>query len=344
MTVTKANMMIFTHAPLRQLKRRPGAMTALRAVAVLGLASLPILAHSQSFPAKPIRLILSISGAGDLTARALGDRMTQSLGVPFLVEVQSGAGGAQAATAVARAAPDGHTMLFSSTSAMIMRQFLVKNLPYDTLRDFIPVARVGEAIAAVFVAADFPAKNFAELIDYVKRNPGKVSYSTTGIGTTHHLSGHMIGELNAMNWVHVPYKSGPQAVQDLVAGRTPVSIGTIGTFTGMVQAGKARVVAINNADRFSEMPAIPTVTESLQGYERPQGWMAYFAPAGVSQAVVRRVEGEIIKAANEPGIKAKLLGAGIVVDTLNSDGFTASIRREIANTAKLVKSAGIQPE
>jgi tripartite-type tricarboxylate transporter receptor subunit TctC len=203
---------------------------------------------------------------------------------------------------------------------------------------------VGEAIAAVFVSADFPAKTFAEMIDYVKRNPGKVSYSTTGIGTTHHLSGHMIGELNNMNWVHVPYKSGPQAVQDLVASRTPVSIGTIGTFTGMVAAGKARVLAINNAERFSEMPGVPTVNEMLQGYDRPQGWMAYFAPAAVPLPVVKRVEGEIIRAANEAPVKAKLLGAGIVVDTLGTEAFHASIKREIAATAKIVKSAGIQPE
>ena len=305
---------------------------------------LPGAVLAQSYPAKPIRLILSISGAGDLTARALGEKMSQTLGQPFVVEIQSGAGGAQGATAVARAVPDGHTLLFSSTSAMIMRQFLVKEMPYDTLRDFIPVAKVGEALAAVMVSADFPASTFVELIDYVKRNPGKMSYSTTGIGTTHHLSGHMIEQMNNMSWVHVPYKSGPQAVQDLVGGRTPVTISTIGTFRGMVLAGKARVLAINNNDRFSEMPTVPTVGESLPGYDRPQGWMAYFAPAGVSLPVVRRVEGEIIKAANEASIKAKLLAAGIVVETLPSDAFAASIRREITATAKLVKAAGIQPE
>lgn len=299
---------------------------------------------AQSYPSKPIRLILSISGVGDLTARSLGEKMSQTLGQPFVVEIQSGAGGAQGATAVARAVPDGHTLLFSSTSAMIMRQFLVKEMPYDTLRDFIPVARVGEALAAVMVAADFPAATFAEMIDYVKRNPGKVSYSTTGIGTTHHMSGTMIEQLNNMSWVHVPYKSGPQAVQDLVGGRTPVTISTIGTFRGMVQAGKARVLAINNNDRFSEMPNVPTVGESMQGYDRPQGWMAYFAPAAVPMPVIKRVEAEIVKAANEPGIKAKLLAAGVVVETLPSEAFTASIRREITATAKLVKSAGILPE
>lgn len=304
----------------------------------------PCVGLAQSYPAKPIRLILSISGAGDLTARTLGEKMSQTLGQPFVVEIQSGAGGAQGAAAVARALPDGHTLLFSSTSAMIMRQFLVKEMPYDTLRDFIPVARVGEALAAVMVSADFPAGTFVELIDHVKRNPGKVSFSTTGIGTTHHLSGYMIEQLSNMSWVHVPYKSGPQAVQDLVGGRTPVTIGTIGTFRGMVLAGKARVLAINNNDRFSEMPNVPTVGESLSGYDRPQGWMAYFAPTGVPQPVVRRVEGEIIKAANEPSIKAKLLAAGIVVETSPSESFAASIRREIASTAKLVKSAGILPE
>jgi tripartite-type tricarboxylate transporter receptor subunit TctC len=309
---------------------------------VLLLALAPL--QAQTYPAKPIRLVLTISGGGDLTARTLGDRMSTALGQPFLVEIQSAAGGAQGAVTVQRAAPDGHTLLFASTSSMIMRQFLVKDTPYDTMRDFTPIAKVGEAIAAIVASTSFPPNTFAELIDYAKRNPGKVSYATTGIGTTHHLSGLMIEQMTGINWVHVPYKSGPQSVQDLVGGRIPVSIGTVSTFMGMVQAGKAKVIAINSNERFSEMPAVTTVGEGLPGYDRPAGWMAYFGPAGLPRPIAARVEGEVIRAANETGVKSKLLAAGIVVETLPADSFTGNIKREIALAGRLVKAAGIQPE
>ncbi len=322
----------------RAMKKSPWSLP------LLVLLATPMLSLAQSYPARPIRLVLTISGGGDLTARALGDRMGPALGAPILVEVQSAAGGALGANTVARAAPDGYTLLFASTSTMIMRPFLVKEMTYDTNRDFTPIAKVGEAIAAVVASTAFPANNFAELVDYARRNPGKVSYSSTGIGTTHHLSGLMIEQMSGINWVHVPYKTGPQAVQDLVAGRTPVSIGTVSTFTGMIQAGKAKLIAINSNERFSETPAVLTIGESLPGYDRPAGWMAYFGPAGLPQAISRRVEAEIIKAANDPAIKAKLLAAGIVVETVPGDTFGTTIKRDISLVAKLVRAAGIQPE
>src|SRR6185503_6708432 len=160
----------------------------LAALAALAIAP----ALGQAYPAKPIRLVLTVSGGGDLTARSLGEKMSAALGQPFLVEIQSGAGGAQGAITVQRAAPDGYTLLFASTSSMIMRQFLVKDTPYDTLRDFTPIARVGEALSAIIASASFAPSTMAELLDYAKKNPGKVSYATTGIGTTFHLSGFMI--------------------------------------------------------------------------------------------------------------------------------------------------------
>ena len=308
------------------------------------LVSFAPAALAQSYPTKPIRVILSVSGGGDLVARSLGEKMGPTLGVPTVVEIQSGAGGAQGATSVARAAPDGHTLLFSTTSAMIMRQFLVKEMPYDTLRDFTPIAKVGEAISGILASASFPANNLSELIDYAKRNPGKVSYATTGIGTTHHMSGLMIEQMSGINWVHVPYKSGPQSVQDLVGGRIPISIGTLSTLPGQIQSGKVKLIAINSNERFSETPSVLTVGETLPGYDRPSGWMAYFGPAGLPPLIARRIESEIIKAANDQAIKAKLLVAGIVVETTPADAFTAMIKRETALAGKLVRAAGIQPE
>ncbi len=310
----------------------------------LTAALLPPTALSQAYPSKPIKLVLTISGGGDLTARALGEKMSASLGEPILVEIQSAAGGAQGATTVQRAAPDGYTLLFASTSSMVMRSFLVKDNPYDTLRDFTPIAKVGEAISGIIASAAFPPNGFAELIDYAKRNPGKVSYATTGIGTTHHLSGILIAQMTGIDWVHVPYKTGPQSVQDLVGGRIPVSIGTVSTFMPMITAGKAKVLAINSNERFSEMPSVITVGEALPGYDRPAGWMAYFGPAGLPAPITRRVENEIVRAASDPAIKQKLLVAGIVVETVGSAGFAEEVKRQIALAGRLTRAAGIQPE
>ena len=155
---------------------------------------------------------------------------------------------------------------------MIMRQFLVKEMPYDTQRDFTPVARIGEAIAAIFISAEFPAKSYAEMIDYAKRNPGKVSYSTTGIGTTHHLSGHMIGELSNINWVHVPYKSGPQAMTDLIGGQIELAFENAPNCVPHVQANRLRAIGVTTLTRARALPDVPPIAEAgVPGSAAPAG-------------------------------------------------------------------------
>jgi tripartite-type tricarboxylate transporter receptor subunit TctC len=311
------------------------------AACLLAVLSFPAVAQ---YPVKPIRVVLTVSAAGDLTVRTLAEKMAPTLGQPIVVEIQSAAGGAQGATTVARAAPDGYTLLYGTIGAMVLRQFLVKDLPYDTVRDFTPIAKVGEAVAAIVASSAFPPNNFAEMIEFARRNPGKVSYATTGIGSTHHMTGILFEQLTGIRWVHIPYKTGPQSAQDLAGGRVPVAIGTLTTYKSMVDAGKAKVIAINGAERYTEMPNVPTVGEVLPGYDRPAGWMAFFGPAGLPQPIVRRMETELIRAASDAGVKAKLLTAGVLIDTLPADRFAAAIRRDIEMSARLIKAAGIQPE
>src|SRR4051812_6769995 len=154
--------------------------------------AVPAVVPAQAWPAKPIRVVLTISGGGETNARVVMDKMSQAMGQPFVVDAQSGAGGAVGATAVARAAPDGYTLLYGTNSAMSLRRYLVKDLPYDTLPDFVPVAKIGEATSAVAASANAPFKTLADVIEYAKKNPGKVSFGTPGIGTTHHLSGVLV--------------------------------------------------------------------------------------------------------------------------------------------------------
>ncbi len=308
------------------------------------LALLPLLAAAQPYPSKPIRVVLTVSAAGEVTVRALAEKMTPMLGQPFIVDVQSAAGGAQGATTVARAAPDGYTLLYGTNGAMVLRQFLVKDMPYDTLRDFVPIARVGEALAGIVVSSDIGVSSLKELIDYAKRNPGKVSYATTGIGGSNHLTGVVIEQMTGIRWVHVPYKTGPQSAQDLMGGRVPVALGTLTTYKALTDTGKAKVVAINGDRRFSEMPDVPTIGEVLPGYERPAGWMAFFAPARTPAPIVKRVEESVLKAANDPAVQDRLLKIGVVVETLPAEKFGAALKKDIELNGRLVKAAGIEPE
>jgi tripartite-type tricarboxylate transporter receptor subunit TctC len=300
--------------------------------------------QAQNWPAKPIRVVLTISGGGETNARVVMDRMTQALGVPFVVESQSGAGGAVGATAVARSAPDGYTLLYGTNSAMVLRRFLVKDMPYDTLRDFVPIARIGEATSAVAAPANSPFKTLADAIEFAKKNPGKLSYGTPGIGTTHHLSGVMIEQLTGARMVHVPYKSAPQSTTDLIGGRVDMVFTTISSFLPFVDSGKLKIIAINAGSRFEKLPDVPTVAEILPGYERPSSWIGTFAPTGTPQPIVRRLSDEFVRQTSLPEVKARIATLGTNADPAPSEQFAAFLKRDIESVGRLMKAAGIQPE
>jgi tripartite-type tricarboxylate transporter receptor subunit TctC len=316
-------------------------------VAALSLiaAGLPVASLAQqAYPSKPIRTILTISGGGEVNARLLAEKMSESLGVPILIESQSGAGGAVGATSVAHALPDGYTLLYATPASLILRKHLVKAMPYDTLRDFVPIAQVGEPVLALVAAPAFAPNSLAEMIEYAKRNPRKVSYGSSGIGTAHHLSGVLVAQMSGTDMVHIPYKSGPQSVTDLVGGRIQVMYGVMSTFTPMVEVGKMKVLAINGPIRYRAMPQVPTIAEVLPGFDRPPSWIGYFGPAGLPQPIVKRLSDEIIKAATNPKVKAKVEASGTTLDPVPSEQFTAFVKRNVELTAKVMATAGVEPE
>ena len=314
-----------------------------RAGAVL-LALAVFSAQAQNWPAKPIRMVLTISGGGETNARVVMDRVSQALGVPIVVDAQSGAGGSVGATQVARATPDGYTILYGTNSAMTLRRFLVKDMPYDTMKDFIPVARIGEATSAVAATMSLPVSTLGELIEYARRNPGKVNYGTPGIGTTHHLSGVLIEQMTGIKMVHVPYKSAPQSVTDLVAGRIDVVFTTLSSFLPFSDAGKLKVIGINGSQRSDKVPNAPTILEALPGFERPRSWIGTFAPVGTPALVVKRLSDEIVRAASLPEVKARVASLGTMADPAPSDEFAAFLRSDAESVGRLMKAAGIQPE
>jgi tripartite-type tricarboxylate transporter receptor subunit TctC len=301
-------------------------------------------AHAQSYPSRPIRSIMTVAGGADVVARLVAQGLTTALGQPVVVESQSGAGGAIGAENVARAAPDGYTIMLTSASALVMNRFLSKSARLDPLRDLTPITKAFETVAVVVVNPTFPAGSMRELIEFAKRHPGKLSYGTSGIGTTHHLAGESIRLLTGIDWVHVPYKGGPPVITDLIAGEIQVGFSILATAAPFIASGKIRVLAVNGAMRYHVIGNVPTVTEELPGYEPPSTWGGYFGPAGMPRAIVARLHDEIARILNSPEVRARAEDIGFPVATSTPEELTATIRRDIEYTARIVKAVGIRPE
>ena len=314
---------------------------ALTAVLTLGAFAM---ARAQTYPVKPIRLVLAISGGGETVARTFAQEMSVSLGQAVVVDGQSGAGGAVGAAIVARAAPDGYTLLYASPNSQVFRLFLVKDVGYDPVRDFTPIARNVHTPLAIAASADFPVSSLKEFIDYARRNPGKVSYSTTGIGTGHHLNSEHLKNLTGIDFVHVPYKSGPQQMQDLVVGRIPMAGSILANFLPHVRAGKVRLLAIIGRDRNPFAPDIPTVREVVPGFESLEGWSAYFGPAGLPRPIVMRLHAEIARIAEKPEVRATVEKLGYGLNLSTPEELEEMVKRDIAHAAKLADKAGVRPE
>lgn len=302
------------------------------------------LAMAQPYPAKPIRMLVSFGGGGENNARIIAERAAESLGVPVLVEANGAAGGSIAVMNVVRADPDGYTILYSTAQTLLFRPFLVKNSPYHPLKDLVPLLKVGEATQSVAASLTLPVASFGELIEYAKRNPGKVSYATTGIGTTGHLSGALIERLTGIQMVHVPYKSGNQSLPDLISGRVQLSFTTLSTFVPMLEKGKIRMLAITQGGRSERLPDLPLVADLLPGYEVPPGWIAIMGPLRLPQPIVKRLSDSFVAAANVPDVKRRIAQVGTSINTKPSGEFAVSIKQDFELAGRLIKASGVEPE
>ena len=269
---------------------------------------------AQSYPVKPIRLVLAISGGGETVARLVAQDLSVSLGQPVVVDTQSGAGGAVGATMVARASPDGYTLLYASPNSQVFRLFLVRNVGYDPIKDFTAIAKNVETTLCIVAQSGFPATTLREFIDYARANPGKVSYSTTGIGTGHHLNSEQLKSLAGIDFAHVPYKSGPQQVQDLIAGRAPVGGSILSNMIPLIRAGKIRALAIIGRERSPLLPDVPTFKEL--GYDAEfYIWIGLFAPASTPEPILQTLRTDIQKGINgDNGFNQSMIKLGAVPD------------------------------
>jgi len=317
----------------------------------LGIAALTSFALSagvmaQAYPVKPIRIIVAVSaGPGvDYVARALGPKMQDDLGQALVIENQPGGNGIIGSAAVARSNPDGYMVLMATPSMIITAMLLTKGIPYDSLKDFAPVTAAVEPFTSMIVHPSVPANNVKELVEWVKKNPGKVSYGSAGIGSVFHMVGELFNSAAGTDMVHVPYKSVPPAVLAVVANEVSVTYAALSNALPQARGGKARIIGILEKSRFARMPDVATVGETLPGFEKPPSWFGYLAPAGTPGPVVNRLQASVVKAMAAPDVRASFddLALGIIGNTPAE--FAAQIKSGFAVYARAIKIAGLKQE
>jgi tripartite-type tricarboxylate transporter receptor subunit TctC len=300
---------------------------------------------AQPYPAKPIRIIVPFPAGGiaDVYARLIGARIGESWGQPVVVENRTGAGGNIGADAVAKSPPDGYTIAMGSLGTHAVNVSLFASMPYDPVRDFAPIAHVLEAEGLLVVHPSVAAQNVAELIGLLRAKPGAMTYASAGMGTASHLAGELFKVLAKVDMVHVPYKGNVPAITDLLAGQTALLFATMPTVLPHAKAGKLRALATIGAARAAAAPDLPTVAETLPGFE-VNNWIGLFAPARTPADIVQRWNAEVLRTMQSPQIQARLPAEGARFIPTTPEQFGAFVKAEIAKWAPVVKASGARVE
>jgi tripartite-type tricarboxylate transporter receptor subunit TctC len=299
---------------------------------------------SQAYPARPVRIIVGFTagGAFDITARLIGQWLTERLGQPFVVENRPGASTNLAADAVVRAPADGYT-LFLGGAVNTINATLYEKLNFHFKSDFAPVAGLVRFPNVMEVHPSFPAKTVPEFIAYAKANPGKVNMASSGTGTSQHLSGELFKMMTGVNLTHVPYRGAPQAMTDLLSGQVQVSFDPLPASIEFVKSGKLRALGVTTAARAETLPDIPAVGEFVPGYEA-SGWNGMVARANTPTEIVQKLNREINAGLADPGLKTKLAALGGTVLAGSPADFGELIAGDTVKWGKVIKFAGIKPE
>jgi tripartite-type tricarboxylate transporter receptor subunit TctC len=310
-------------------------------------AGAPVELYAQEvWPTKPIKVIVPLApgGAADLVMRAIGEEMTASVKQQFILENRPGGGGTLAAEMVVRAAPDGYTLLMGNSAIFGIAPYLVKKLSYDPLKDFTPLTTVVELPIVLAVNSAVPANNVAEFINYAKKNSGKLSFGSSGYGTTMHLAGELLNHQAGIEMVHIPYKGGAPALVDVMSGQIPVVMAALSTVAPHIGGGKIKVLATVEAKRSASHPDIPTVGETLPGYWVPSSWLGILAPAGLPEPIADRMHAEFVRATNTPHVRALLEKNGFELNTRRRAEFAAELRDSLIRFGKIAEAAKISAQ
>jgi tripartite-type tricarboxylate transporter receptor subunit TctC len=305
------------------------------------LAPLPLAA--QTAFTRPIRLIVpwAPGGTTDILARIVAEPLGQALGQTVVVENRSGASGNVGSDVVAKAAPDGEVLLFGSMSTHAMNQALMRSMPFDGVADFTPLAMLGFAVNTMVVHPSVPAQTVPEFIAYVRANPDKLAYASAGPGSTNHLCAALFESMTGTKMVHVPYRGGQPAVTDTVAGQTQLLFSAATQTMPHVTGGRLRLLAVTEPTRWSGRPGVPTVGETVPGYEMAV-WYGAFGPKGMNPALQQRLNTELNRVLLLPAVKDRLTGMGVEIAPESTDAFSRRLHADAEKWGALIRRLGIE--
>lgn len=315
-------------------------------VLVLGVVAVLMSAPAEAqtnYPTRPVTLVVPFPAGGstDLVSRLVAQKMVAPLGQQVLVDNRGGAGGNIGSAAVARAAPDGYTILMGTVATHALNPLLYKKMPYDAVKDFAPISLLAIIPNVLVVNLDFPPKDVKELITLAKASPGKYSYASSGNGTPLHLSGELFKTMAGVDIVHVPYKGAGPALVDVMGGHVPMMFDNLPPSLEQIRAGKVRGLAVTTKERAPSVPDMPTIAETLPGYET-YTWNAFFAPAGTPNEIIMRLNAAALAALADPDVAAKLKDLSVTVVGSTPEQLAIHVKAEHAKWAPVVKASGAQ--
>ena len=319
-------------------------MRASRAAVIITAVALacPGVARAQSYPTKPVRLIVPLApgGGNDTIARMIGQKISGPLGQQVVVENRPGAGGMIGAEVAAKSPPDGYTLLLANVAGMAIIPNVQKKVPYDPVRDFQPISLIASAPLLVVVHPSLPVGSVKQLVALAKTQPGQLNYASNGIGSSTHFATEMFNLMTSTKMTHVPYKGLSLAMTDLLSGQVQLMFSSAVAMLPHVKAGKLRAIAMTGAKRSSSIPDVPTVAEAgVRDYEAGS-WYGIVAPAGTPRPIVDRLNKEIVAATKSQEIQDRLLNEAVIPVGSSPDEFAAHIRKELARAARVVKESG----
>ncbi|MBL8311025.1 MAG: tripartite tricarboxylate transporter substrate binding protein [Burkholderiales bacterium] len=306
---------------------------------------LAVSASAQSFPAKPVKIIVpSTPGDGsDILARALGQKLTERWGQPVVIENRPGAGGVVGTESAARSAADGYTVIMGNAGSHAINQALYPKLSYDVVRDFAPITLVASAPNVFVVNPSVPAKTVAEFIALAKKEPNKYSFASGGTGSSAHLNGEMLKAFAGIEMTHVPYKGSSPAVADVIGGQVQLLIGNLPPILPHIKSGKVRALGVSTATRFAATPDLPPVAETVPGFES-LAWFGLFAPAGTPRDILARWHTDVVAVLALPDIRERVAQLGFDVVGNTPDAYATLVKNDIAKWQRVVKASGAKAE
>jgi tripartite-type tricarboxylate transporter receptor subunit TctC len=302
--------------------------------------------HAQTWPAKPVRFISPFApgGGADITSRVIAQKLAETLGQQVLVDNRGGAGGMIGVDLGAKAPPDGYTMVLGTIGPIAINPSLYARMPYDPVKDLVPVTLAADALNVLVVHPALPVKNVKELIALGKARPNELFFGSSGPGATDHLAGELFNMLTGTKMVHVPYKGGAPAMLDLMSGNVQIIFSTVSTAIGQIKSGRIRALGMTGTKRFVLMPELPTIAQAGVPGFAVNNWYGVFVPAGTPKEIVARLNADIVRILQLPDAKQRLLESGIEATPSTPEQFAAYIQSETKKWAKVVKDGKIKVE